>query len=203
MSTKTKTAPPGTVPVPGDCDDAHPGVHPGALADGIDSDCDGRVEWRVSIWITVVQAYELCVDGVENRVGTGGQWENAERWDVWLDSGIHTVGFEGVGVEWDDEDEELTGALVSISISNGTEWWSNSNWRYDPNPTRDPKTRLGWCSTGFDDSTWQPAREFGQWGVPPWGALPSGMESSPASWIWDDVPLEHRTQYFRRELELP
>jgi len=193
---------PGTTTVPGDCDDTNPAIHPGALIDGYDADCDGRTEWRVSILITVVESYRLCIDDADNIIGTDTLWEDAETWNVWLDSGRHTVGFRGVGSS-STAMEKLTGAILDISISNGTAWWSNSNWRYDPNPQAGESSRVGWCSTDFDDADWGIARDFGSWGVPPWGSLPTELADTAASWIWDDSPVDHKTQYFRLEIDLP
>ena len=187
---------------PGDCDDSNPAIHPGALIDGYDADCDGRLEWKVTIVLTVVESYFLCIDGADNIIGSDTLWEHAETWVVWLDSGTHTVGFRGVGSDGEKEDY-LTGAIIDISISNGTSWWSNNNWRYDPNPQSDDASRKGWCSNGFDDEDWGIARDFGSWGVPPWGSQPLEMEQTSASWIWDNSPVDHITQFFRREIELP
>ena len=195
--------PDGYVMVPGDCDDDNPAVHPGARIDGTDADCDGRLEWEVSITLTVVQSYNLCVDDEETILGRSAQWENAETYPIWLDSGVHTVGFEGIGIEWDEENSELTAAIVEIGISSGQRWWSNSNWRYDPDPLADADSRIGWCSPGFESDHWEPARDFGSWGVSPWGNNPPEMAGTAASWIWDAVPIEHNTQYFRLDIELP
>lgn len=188
--------------IPGDCNDDNPSIHPGALIDGYDADCDGRIEWRVTIIITVVESYSLCVDHEDNIIGSDTLWEHAETWKVWLDSGLHTIGFRGVGSDGDSGDY-LTGAIIDISISNGTQWWSNNNWRYDPEPENDPSNREGWCSNNFNDDEWGIARDFGSWGVPPWGPRPVELEQTAASWIWDDAPGDHITQYFRREIELP
>ena len=195
--------PDGYVAQAGDCDDDNPVIHPGALVDAADADCDGRLEWRVEITLTVVQSYELCVDDEDTILGRSINWENAETYPVWLDSGPHTVGFEGVGVEWDEEESELTAAIVEIAISSGQQWWSNSNWRYDPDPLADADSRVGWCSPGFDAEQWDQARDFGSWGVPPWGNYPPELAGTAASWIWDAVPIEHNTQYFRLDFELP
>ena len=188
----------GRSAVPGDCDDEAVNVHPGALIDGIDSDCDGRIEWEVVITLTVDDAYELCVDDEENIVGDDRDWEDAETYEVWLDSGTHVVGVYGY-----DYDEWVTGLLAHVEISNGDFWLTNSQWRHDPDPTQDLKTRAGWCSPAFDDSEWQPAWTYGTWGTPPWEGLPPELEFSPANWIWDERTIDNETQYFRRVIELP
>jgi len=200
-------APDGYVLQGGDCDDEVASIHPGAHIDGYDADCDGRLEWRVEIQLTVVASYFLCADDQDDEIGSDNQWENAETYHVWLDSGEHTIGFVGVGQEWDkgEDENDLTGALITVRINDDddTQWWSNSNWKYDSNPTADEDTRTGWCSPGFDDSSWEPVREFTQWGSAPWGEVPPEMADAGGSWIWDDVPIEHNTQYFRLDITLP
>jgi hypothetical protein len=188
----------GRSPVPGDCNDAAVNVHPGALIDGIDSDCDGRIEWLLSIILTVDDAYELCIDDEKNIIGDDNDWEDAEEYEVWLDSGTHVVGVYGF-----DRDEWITGLLAHMEISNGDFWLTNSAWRHDPDPTQDLQTRAGWCSVEFDDSAWNPAFTYGTWGTWPWEDLPEELEFSPSNWIWDDRTIDHETQYFRRVIELP
>ena len=65
---------------PRDCDDSNPEIHPGALIDGHDADCDGRLEWKVTIVLTVVESYFLCIDGADNIMGSDTLWEQAETW---------------------------------------------------------------------------------------------------------------------------
>jgi hypothetical protein len=188
----------GRSAIPGDCDDDASAIHPGALIDGIDSDCDGRIEWELSIVITVDDGYELCIDDDENIIGADHGWERAEDYTVWLDSGPHVIGVYGY-----DEDEWLAGLLAHAEISRGDFWLTNSHWRYDPEPEQDLQSRAGWCSPDFDDSAWAPAFTYGTWGTWPWEDEPPELEFSPSNWIWDDRTVEHETQYFRRRIELP
>ena len=188
----------GRSAVPGDCNDQAVNIHPGALIDGVDSDCDGRIEWEVEIVIAVDDAYELCIDDEENIIGGARDWETAETYSVWLDSGPHVVGVYG-----HDEDGWITGLLAHIEISNGDFWLTNSHWSHDPDPTTDLQTRVGWCSPAFDDSAWLPAWTYGTWGAWPWEDAPEDLEFSPSNWIWDDRTVENETQYFRRLIDLP
>ncbi len=188
----------GRSAVPGDCDDDESDVHPGALIDGIDSDCDGRIEWEVSVILTVDDGYEICIDDEDNIIGDDRDWEDAEEYEVWLDSGTHVVGVYGF-----DYDQWVTGLLAHIEISNGDFWLTNSHWRHDPDPTEDLQTRAGWCSPAFDDAEWLPAWTYGTWGTWPWEGAPEELEFSPSNWIWDDRTIENKTQYFRRVIELP
>ncbi|MCP4871005.1 MAG: hypothetical protein GY898_20050 [Proteobacteria bacterium] len=195
--------PEGYVLRPGDCDDNNAAVHPESNIDGVDADCDGLTEWHVEITITVVAAYWLCVDDEDILIGSNLYWENAETYNVWLDTGDHVIGFRGEGIELSDDNKDLTGALAYISLSDGTAWWTNQLWKYDPAPNNDPETRVGWCSPDFDDSEWARAREFGQWGTSPWFDNPPELEGTPAVWIWDEVPVDYQSQYFRLAITLP
>jgi len=188
----------GHAPFAGDCDDDNDNIHPGALFDGIDADCDGRTEWRVQIQITVDDTFWLCVDDEDEILGWDSDWESAETYTLWLDEGPHVVGFRG----W-STGGITTGALVDISLSNGQHWWSNENWRYDPAPEQDSTTRVGWCSPDFDASGWSGAWTYTPWGTPPWGFLPEEMEGTASSWIWDDQLLKKKSQYFRLLIDLP
>ncbi len=188
----------GYTHIPGDCDDSNALIHPGALVDGKDYDCDGRVEWDVEIVITVDDAYDLCIDDEDNIIGGSNSWESAETWHVWMDAGTHTLGVFGY-----DTDEWITGMLALVSISNGQLWRTNSNWHYDPEPENDLTTRIGWCSTGFDESAWDQAFVYGNWGTWPWEDQPEELEFSGSNWIWDNETVQNNTQYFRREIELP
>jgi hypothetical protein len=49
----------------GDCDDTHPDIHPGSdrPVQGRDYDCDGLVEYQVTVYATADDQYDLCLDG--------------------------------------------------------------------------------------------------------------------------------------------
>ena len=52
-----------------DCDDTNPEIYPlnSAQVDGIDSDCDGRKDWRLSIYVAVDDAGEICIGSWHKR----------------------------------------------------------------------------------------------------------------------------------------
>ena len=187
----------------GDCDDSNPAIYPGnpALVDGVDSDCDGARDWRVTIYVAVDDAGELCIDTWDNVLGETGGWVNGTVYEYWLDSGTHTIGIKG----W-DTGQVITAAIAQVEISTGQVWPSDGSWRYDPNPSAGEKERIGWCAPHFDDSSWDLVLDIGPIGDPsnPWGNAPSSFPAgSPAHWIWDHFPVNLNTQYLRKEFVLP
>jgi len=194
-------APDGAAPIAGDCDDDDPDIHPWGttLVDGQDSDCDGRKDWNIAIYVAVDDAGELCMNN--EIIGPAGGWTTGAVYEGWLSTGTNTVGIHG----W-DTGRVITAAIAHLEISDGSIWVTDSTWRYDPEPDQDGIGKTGWCGTGFDDSDWDLALDIGPIGDPsnPWGAAPSLFpEGSPAHWIWDHFPVDLNTQYLRMEFELP
>jgi hypothetical protein len=193
--------PNGAVSIGGDCADDDPDSHPWStvIVDGQDSDCDGRKDWYVTIYVAVDDAGELCMNN--EVVGPAGGWGTAAVYGGWLSTGTHTVGIHG----W-DTGLHITAAIAHLEISDGSIWVTDSTWRYDPVPDQDGIGKEGWCGLGFDDSGWDFAKDIGPIGDPsnPWGHAPTLFpEGSPAHWIWDHFPVELNTQYLRTEFELP
>ena len=193
--------PDGAASIAGDCDDDDPDIHPWstALVDGQDSDCDGRKDWLVTIYVAVDDAGELCLNS--EVIGPAGGWTTGAVYEDWLSTGTNTVGIHG----W-DTGRVITAAIAHLEISDGSIWVTDSTWRYDPEPDQGGIGKAGWCGIGFDDSDWGLAKDIGPIGDPgnPWGAAPSLFpEGSPAHWIWDHFPVDLNTQYLRTEFELP
>ncbi len=192
----------GWISVNGDCDDTDPQQFPGnsATIDGVDSDCDGRKDWLVHFAITADDAFDWCLDSESNVVGSGSNWQQGYTYDLWLPSGTHTVGIKG----W-DTGMVITAAIAEWRISTGDSWATDGTWRYDPAPASEPGTRTGWCSNGFDDSSWQAANVIGPaFTTSPWTGAPSDFPSDTAAqWIWDHYPVNLNTQYLRKEFVLP
>ncbi|MCO4773834.1 MAG: putative metal-binding motif-containing protein [Deltaproteobacteria bacterium] len=184
-----------------DCDDTDPLVHPGStlLVDGADSDCDGALDWELTIWISGDDDFEWCVDDETAMTPGGTNWQVGAVWTLWLESGDHVVGIRG----W-DTGMVITAAIAHIEMSNGTTWVSDQSWLYDPMPAAPAGSRVGWCQVGFDDSAWQNSNEIGPIGTSPWGNAPSTFPAgSPALWIWDHFPVNLNTQYLRKQITLP
>jgi hypothetical protein len=184
-----------------DCDDADPAIHPGstALVDGVDSNCDGRRDWLIDLWISGDDAFEFCIDDEDTVLGSGQDWPTGFHFQEWRASGNHTLGIQG----W-DLGMVITAAIAHVQISDGTTWVSDASWRYDPNPTAGPDDRSGWCGPAFDDSGWDLVNVIGPIGTSPWGNAPSSFPAgSPANWIWDHYPVNLNTQYLRKTFVLP
>ena len=184
-----------------DCDDADPNINPASAQqiDGQDSNCDGRLDWLVSIYISVDDDFEWCVDDEQNLQPGNSSWPVGIAVQEWMPSGSHVVGIRG----W-DTGQVITAAIAHVEISTGQQWLSDASWRWDPNPAAPKGSRAGWCGVGFDDSSWQPANEIGPIGTSPWGNAPSAFPAgSGALWIWDTYPVDLNTQYLRKEIVLP
>ena len=191
----------GAVTIDGDCNDEDATINPDSTiqVDGQDSNCNGKKDWLVTIAAAVDDEGEVCVDS--DILGNTGNWHTGAAYEVYLSSGTHTVGIHG----W-DTGRVITAAIAHIEISDGSVWVTDGTWRYDPDPNQDGIGRVGWCSSGFDDSDWGLALDLGPIGDPsnPWGSAPSLLpESSPAHWIWDHFPVDLNTQYLRFEFVLP
>ncbi len=199
---ETCEPPAGMVAQGGDCNDENDAVYPGSpgQVDGLDSDCDGRIDWLVTIYVGTDDAGELCIDTWENLLGETGGWTTGTVHEIWLESGNHTIGIKG----W-DTGQVITAAIAHVEISTGQQWLSDDTWRYDPNPTASETSRLGWCEPNFDDSGWDLVQDLGPIGTSPWsGHFPSIFPTtSPARWIWDHFPVNLNTQYLRKEFVLP
>ena len=184
-----------------DCNDEDASVFPGSSAqvDGQDSNCDGRKDWLVRVYVAVDDEGQICIN--DNYLGGTASWRTGIEYSVWLSSGIQTIGVHG----W-DTGRVITAAIAHIEISDGSIWSSDGTWRYDPEPDQDGDGKLGWCTSGFDDSDWELALDLGPIGDPanPWGDAPSEFpDGSPAHWIWDHFPVNLNTQYLRYEFILP
>ena len=187
----------------GDCDDTNDAINPGvgSQVNGVDSNCDGKKDWEVTIYAATDDAGELCVNTTESILGETGGWVNGSTHQIWLETGTHAVGVKG----W-DLGKVITATIVHLETSEGVVVVTDTDWTYDPHPAEDENSRTGWCSPGFDDSGWDHALDIGPIGdaTNPWGDAPSAFpEGSPAHWIWDHFPVDLNTQYLRREFTLP
>ena len=191
----------GWIAAMGDCNDEDAAIYPGNYnkVDGVDSNCDGKRDWWISIYVAVDDAGELCLDGVV--LGETGGWTDGRHYEVWLSSGNHTLGIYG----W-DLGMVITAAIAHLEISDGSTWVSDATWRYDPEPESVLGGKQGWCSNGFDDSLWALVKDIGPIGDSdnPWGNAPSLFPAgSQAHWIWDHYPVNLNSQYLRKEITLP
>ena len=185
-----------------DCDDDNAEVYPGSevRVDGRDSDCNGRTEWRVTLYLSIDDIGSACIDNANNLVlPDGGNWQNARSTEFWLESGNHTVGIYGR-----DTGYVITAAIAHLEAA-GQVWVTDADWTYDPNPTFQDSTRSGWCSPTFDDSSWLNVKVIGPaFTTAPWTNAPIGFPAdTPSSWVWDHYPVQLNAQYLRRTFTLP
>jgi hypothetical protein len=188
----------------GDCDDTDPTIFPGATEfhEGVDYDCDTRLEYRATIVITADDAYDLCVDGV--AVASGSDHSGAETYELVLDAGRHVVGVHGY-----DTAGVTAGLAAWIGVA-GMEIKTDgvlatepdtTQWRYYPSEVEDPQAT--WCDIGFDDSAWGPALFNAEQDDGEWLANPNELRGRDVEWIWDGRPRDLREAWFRRRIELP
>ena len=185
-----------------DCDDTNPDVYPGSevRVDGRDSDCNGRTEWKITLYLAIDDIGSACIDNEANLVlPDGGNWQQSRSTEFWLESGSHTLGLNGR-----DTGYVITAAIAHLEGA-GQLVVTDASWKYDPNPTFQQSTRSGWCSPAFDDSSWLNVKVIGPaFTTPPWTNAPIGFPATtPSSWVWDHYPVQLNTQYLRRTFTLP
>lgn len=157
-----------------DCDDDNADIHPGATThiEGVDYDCDSKLEYMAEIVISVDDLItRLCVNGQDVLpVGpNAGQWPYADTYNVVLESGDNVVGVSGR-----DTGLTISAFVATITVNNTTyitdgvdppangvaytsaaPEWNQTKWRYYPTEVGNPD--VTWCDVAFDDSEWGPA----------------------------------------------
>ncbi|KAJ7090337.1 hypothetical protein B0H15DRAFT_260486 [Mycena belliarum] len=143
----------------------------------------GKTPVQADIIITVDNALTMFVNGA--AVGTGENWQNAERFCVALQPCLNVFAVTATNNEF------FAGLLATIQItySDGTTSTivSDTTWRFSITVPDDYE------QLSYDDNNWTPAVAEGAYGVAPWGqiSIPSadsapGLSLSQASWIWTD-----------------
>jgi hypothetical protein len=194
----------GFTPAEGDCDDSHPDIYPGSeiVVRYRDYDCDDKVEYQVSFWVTVDDEYEFCVDG--DFVGSDATWSDAERYDLELESGPHVIGINGIdsaGVITGMATRVVAGGYEINSHGSPTDGIDSTAWRYYP--LEDEGPQLEWCQVIYDDSLWGPALFNTEIDDDSWHENPDSLSPHEVDWIWDGRPSEFNEAWFRRSFYLP
>jgi hypothetical protein len=134
-------------------------------------------------------SYELYFNG--SLIGTGSQWETAERYVIDLVSGTNTVAVKGTDA---GGSAALLAEVVRISAVAGTD----ASWKVSLSGPD------GWQEPDFDDSGWADATEYGAYGVAPWNTDVDGLScDTPAKWIWSSDSSGDDTVYFRGTIVVP
>jgi hypothetical protein len=139
------------------------------------------------ILITVAgdDACELFVNGL--AVGQNATGDSARTFSAQAIFGLNLIAVKGTNAESSAGVIAQVVAGDSVVLSTGGSWLQNT--------TEEP----GWQNSNFDDSFWWPARDYGLYGVAPWGKNIAGFpDTSSAHWIWGDTQEEVQV-FFRGE----
>lgn len=161
----------------------------GSWADGVERPggevCAFRRDFELAadvekalLTITVDNAYVLFVNGT--RVGRDSDWQKVQRYDV------------AEGLRPGSNRIEITarnqGGAAGLFAFLDVELEGGDTVRLESNATWTTRRRR---EGGPDAGAWEPAAEFGPYGMAPWGSValrPTGA----VSWGGSDVPIEER-----------
>ncbi len=126
--------------------------------------------------VTADDAFVLYVNGEE--VGSGQSWQQASEFDLTkhLRPGANTFAVAATNLFTEDvpADKNPAGLLgvFHIQFDKGEPLViaTDAQWR-----TADKEVK-GWNQNDFDDSRWKPAQKVGDYGIGPWGNIPSGVQ---------------------------
>ncbi|WP_337176392.1 HEAT repeat domain-containing protein [Paludisphaera sp.] len=122
---------------------------------------------RLALFAAADNAFELYLDG--KKIAAGDDWRNPSRVDVEVETGRHVLS------AWaSNEAPGLAGFLVAggvLPLGQGAPVHTNPSWK----ATAEAPTGDAWKMPDFDDSSWQAAADFGEFGVEPWGRLAQGL----------------------------
>ena len=134
--------------------------------------------------ITCTSGYVLYVNGKEmgKQLPHGPDaWRRAERYDVrsQLRVGSNTIAIEG------DKPAGSTGLLVELLFPRLEDAQSGPPpLLSDASFLTKPRATGRWTGPGYNDSSWEPARELGVLGVEPWGPI-GGIEAAAQAALGD------------------
>jgi hypothetical protein len=138
--------------------------------------------------VTGDNAVEVFINGVS--VGSSSDWQQSSTFFADLTSGdviaVHATDAGGIG-----------GLLAHIEWDGNTSV-TDASWRATTSLETD------WATTGFDDTGWDQATTYGQYGVAPWFTNVAGFPTgSNAEWIWTDDSSGDNDIYLRYTIETP
>ena len=187
-----------------DCNDNDPTIYPFSthFKEGVDYDCDDRIEYGVELIISVDDTLiDMCVNS-EDITSFGPRYSNWTYADTYnhntslffvMESGenvigihgrdagtvisafIATVKVNGTTIRTDGVMPKLPPTNPIVPYTPSDAQWTATPWRYYPNPASGSPNG-GWCDPWFNDDDWGPAIRAGIYGSSPvgtWGELGS------------------------------
>ncbi|MBO1255540.1 S8 family serine peptidase [Alteromonas sp. 5E99-2] len=133
--------------------------------------------------ISVDNKEQVYFNGV--LIGTDDDWFESSQYTLELLAGENVLAVSA-------QDEGGVAALIAQLNIQGQIETSGSHWRVSN------QGQAGWTEANFDDSDWDFATSYGQYGVEPWLSRVNGFdENSNAQWIWTFDNENDNDVYFR------
>lgn len=145
------------------------------------------------IRVTADDTYDLYVNG--QFIGSDSELNTAELYSsVKLEEGENVLAIRATDL---GSAAAVFFDMTVNSPSGPTSVVSDHDWLLS---TSAP---VGWEQPGFDDSSWEPASEYGRFGVSPWLTSVSGLTTaSVGQWIWSDLPFVDDEIFLRLSITL-
>ena len=120
--------------------------------------------------VTSDNGYDLYFNGIYR--GSGSNWMQAQTYSMSMQGGKNVLAIRATDAGG------LAGLLADLRV-NGQRTGSNTTWKVSLSAP------ANWTDPNFDDSSWANARDYGAYGIGPWGTNVAGMPlDTPGRWIW-------------------
>ena len=153
-----------------------------ALIDNVRINTSGGAS-TATIVITCDNAYDLYFNGALQ--GSAANWYNAQSYTVAPATGKNVVAIKC-------SNQGGPAALLAEIQLAAQRFGSGTNWKVSSTAVD------GWENTGFDDSAWAAASDYGSYGSAPWSQNVTGFPTdTPAHWIWSNTVADNSSVYIR------